>query len=216
MAGENSYIIGIDEAGRGPLAGPVAVGAVCIPKNFRQKNRIAHLPLRDSKKLPESARKAWFKYLTNHPKIACAVSLVSPQTIDKINIAEAVNLAASRALQKLISRRPEIATKGKIYMDAGIKINEKILAANNYSLILKSLIRGDEKINAIKLASVAAKVTRDGIMDKINRKFPDYAFSRHKGYGTKIHLEAIKLYGPSPIHRLTFIGKYLKIKTNYH
>ena|SRR3989344_1774149 len=212
------YIIGIDEAGRGPLAGPVAVGVVLIPKNFRPKNKKTKLPLRDSKKLPEHARKAWFEYLKTHPKILCKVTMVHPKTIDRINITEAVNLAATRALR--ITLQPgrasprgkqvqEITKQGcKIYLDAGIKINPN--EAKSYKL--KAMIRGDEKINAIKLASIAAKVTRDRYMKRKHKEYPMYGFNIHKGYGTKDHIKAIKKNGPSALHRLTFIKKYATIR----
>ncbi|MEK7479048.1 MAG: ribonuclease HII [Patescibacteria group bacterium] len=203
------YIIGIDEAGRGPLAGPVGVGVVLIPKGLRLKNPHTKFPLRDSKKLPAHAREGWFRYLKKHPNIFYKVAMVHPKTIDRINITEAVNLAATRALEKvykLISYKL-IRT---IYIDAGIKIPEKNL--QTYKLRnLKTLIRGDEKINAIKLASIAAKVTRDRYMTKKHKEYPQYEFHLHKGYGTKVHREAVKKFGPCPLHRLTFIRKYTTI-----
>ena len=203
------YIIGIDEAGRGPLAGPVAVGVVCIPKNFYPKNRHTKLPLRDSKKLPEHAREAWFEYLKQHPKIIWAVAMVHPKTIDKINISNAVNLAANRALKKLVESYKLKGKSCKIYLDAGIKINSEKLST--FNLHLTTLIRGDEKINAIKLASIAAKVTRDRYIVKKHKKYPAYRLDIHKGYGTKVHREALKTHEPCPLHRLTFIKKYITI-----
>ncbi|MDP3724910.1 MAG: ribonuclease HII [Nanoarchaeota archaeon] len=203
------YIIGIDEAGRGPLAGPVAVGVVCIPKNFYPKNPRAKLPLRDSKKLPKHAREAWFQYIKAHPKIFYAVSMAHPKTIDRVNISNAVNLAATRALQKLVESCELKVKSYQIYVDAGIKINRKKLSTLN--LQLTTLVRGDEKINAIKLASIIAKVTRDRYIIKKHREYPAYKFNVHKGYGTKIHLKALKAHGPCPLHRLTFIKKYISI-----
>lgn len=208
------YIIGIDEAGRGPLAGPVAVGVVCIPKNFRPKTRLTKITLKDSKQLPKNAREAWFKYIKKHPKILYAVSMVHPRTIDRINITEATNLAATRALKKLVESCLPCRQAGKlkvkscrIYLDAGIKI--KANEAKSYKL--KALVRGDEKINAIKLASIAAKVTRDRYITRKHKEYPMYNLDIHKGYGTKIHLKAIKTHGPCPLHRLTFIKKYITI-----
>ncbi len=204
------YIVGIDEAGRGPLAGPVAVGVVLIPKTIRLRNPKTKLPLRDSKKLPEEAREAWFEYIQKHPKIFYKVVMVRPKTIDGMNITEAVNLAATRALGKLIADNA-MTSNSRIYLDAGIKINKTILVAGGYTLVAKSLVRGDEKINAVKLASIAAKVTRDTYMKRKHKEYPEYKFHIHKGYGTKTHIQAIKKFGPCVLHRLTFIKKCVTI-----
>lgn len=200
---KEKYVIGIDEAGRGPLAGPVAVGVVLIPKNFRPKTRLTKISLKDSKQLPESAREAWFKYIKIHPKITHTVAMVHPKTIDRINIARAVDLAATRALKK-VYKLVSYKFTNSIYLDAGIKI--KASEAKSYKL--KTLIRGDERITAIKLASIAAKVRRDAYMVKKHKLYPEYNFRAHKGYGTKAHLQAIKKHGLSPLHRLTFVKKY--------
>ena len=200
------YIIGIDEAGRGPLAGPVAVGVVLIPKNLRLKNPKTKLPLRDSKKLPAHAREAWFEYLKAHPKVIYAVCMAYPKTIDRINISKAVNLAATRALCKLIENDKLRIENCEIYLDAGI---HPVIRNTIYEV--RSIVRGDEKINAIKLASIAAKVTRDRYMVKKYKEFPNYGLDIHKGYGTKTHLEAIKKFGPCPLHRLTFIKKCITL-----
>ncbi|MAF79518.1 ribonuclease HII [bacterium] len=201
------YVIGIDEAGRGPLAGPVAVGVVLIPKNFRPKTNLTKISLKDSKKLSEQARKAWFEYIKTNPNIIYAVAMVYPKTIDRINIARAADLAATRALKRLISKIRFSASKTQIYLDAGIRI--KANEAKSYKL--KAIVRGDERITTIKLASIAAKVRRDAYITKKHKKYPKYEFHKHKGYGTKIHLKALKKHGLSPIHRLTFISKYSSI-----
>ena len=192
------YIIGIDEAGRGPLAGPVAVGAVIMPAGLKPLSKKIRSKLKDSKKLTSKAREEWYEYLKKHPKIKQIVVMISPQTIDRINITEAVNLAAGRALKKLAANGQNVIAKAGIYLDAGIKIK----------LNSETLVRGDEKINAIKLASIAAKVERDRYMLRLHLKFPEYGFDKHKGYGTKKHFEALKKLGPCPIHRLTFIKKH--------
>lgn len=200
------YILGVDEAGRGPLAGPVAVGAVLMPRNFRPRSNKIKARLKDSKKLTPKTRSEWYFYLKNHPKIHHTVVMINPKTIDKINISNAVNLAASKAIKRLVKSYKLEVKKLSIYLDAGIKPK---LATYNLQPI--TLVRGDEKINAIKLASIAAKVTRDEYMKKESVKFPKYNFHINKGYGTKAHLAALEKYGPSPIHRLTFIKNYYRI-----
>ncbi len=210
------HIIGIDEAGRGPLAGPVAVGVVLIPKNFRPKTNLTKISLKDSKQLPETARVAWFEYIKAHPKIIHTIAMVHPKTIDRINISRATDLAATRAFKKLATALPAagrhwgMATRANVYIDAGIKINTKPFP-KSHILYPKSLIKGDERITAIKLASIAAKVRRDAYMIRKHKLYPEYGFRIHKGYGTKAHLKAIQKHGPCPLHRLTFIKKYTTI-----
>lgn len=199
------YIIGIDEAGRGPLAGPVSVAAVIIPSNLRIRK--SNLRLKDCKLLTPKQRKIWFEHIKNHPKIRYTASRTYPQTIDRINIAQATNLAATRALQKLTINYSLSTNQCKILLDAGIKINP--LAVGNFKL--KSFIKGDERFQAIKLASIVAKVTRDKYMAKKHKKHPMYNFITHKGYGTKEHLKAIKKHGICKLHRLTFVKKYPRI-----
>ncbi|MDP2704095.1 MAG: ribonuclease HII [bacterium] len=206
------YIIGIDEAGRGPLAGPVAVGVALVQKNFRPKTNLTKVSLKDSKQLPERAREAWFKYIKTNPKIFYAVAMVHQKTIDRINISQATNLAATRALQKLITNNKFPITKTQIYLDAGIKINTKPFPKSYPpagGLNPKSLIKGDERITAIKLASIAAKVRRDAYMVKKHKLYPKYNFNMHKGYGTKAHSATIKKFGPCVLHRKSFIRNLL-------
>lgn len=186
------YIIGVDEAGRGPLAGPVTVAAVLVPRHFYVKN------LKDSKKLTEEKRKEWFDYIKNNPKIDFVVSSVSSAVIDRINVYEAANLAASRAVKNLIKKNKLNAEIVSVLVDGSIKLKIKNF---NYRVVIK----GDEKIKAIRLASIVAKVTRDKAMKRYHRLYKNYDFNIHKGYGTKKHKEKIKKYGPCPCHRLTFI-----------
>lgn len=186
------YIIGVDEAGRGPLAGPVTVAAVLVPRRFYAKN------LKDSKKLTEEKRKEWFDYIKSNPKIDFVVSSVSSAVIDRINVYEAANLAASRAVKNLIKKNKLNAEIVSVLVDGSIKLKIKDF---NYRVVIK----GDEKIKAIRLASIVAKVTRDKAMKRYHRLYKNYDFNIHKGYGTKKHKEKIKKYGPCPCHRLTFI-----------
>lgn len=202
------FIIGIDEVGRGPLAGPVTVGAVAIPVSFVPNASYIRAHLRDSKRLTERAREEWCAYIRNEKKIFLATASVVPNRIDALNIANATNLAAARALRMLLIRNPVIK-KAKLFVDAGIKVR---ISEPHTSLILSYmvLIRGDELIPAIMLASIAAKVRRDRYMRRQAKNFPAYGFDKHKGYGTRDHLRALERHGPCSIHRLTFIRKYSK------
>ena len=202
MAKSKTYLIGIDEVGRGPLAGPVTVATVLLSaklKNFK-------IPLRDSKKLSPKQRKIWFDFIKKQ-KIPYSVASVSPKTIDKINISNAANLAATKALSKLITKRKPLIRKCKVFLDGGLKILpnlSKSLLASGYTL--KTIVKGDEKIPAISLASIIAKVRRDKYMEKMHKKFPQYNFKKHKGYGTKIHYKLLKNNGASKIHRKSFLS----------
>jgi len=209
------FVIGIDEVGRGSLAGPVTVAAVAatanskfkitntkqIP-NFKYKNKkpLFTIPLRDSKKLTAKQREEWLKYIKSaswRTKIFYAISSVSPKIIDKINISQAANLAAARALQKLIINNKLPITKISVFLDGGLYLKIQ-------NLRLKTVIKGDEKIPVISLASIVAKVTRDKFMSRLHKKFTLYNFAKNKGYGTKEHYRALKKYGPSLIHRKSF------------
>ena len=198
-----NYIIGIDEVGRGALCGPVVVAAVAATVNLKFKIKNLKLKLRDSKKLTSKQRKVWFQYIKDELALPQAVASVSPKVIDKINISNAANLAATRALDKLTKNLKLKTESYSVLLDGGLYI--KKLKTKN--LKLKTIIKGDEKIPAIALASIVAKVTRDRIMVKLHKKYPKYALDQHKGYGTKKHIKAIRKHGQSKIHRLTFLGK---------
>ncbi|HXK35346.1 MAG TPA: ribonuclease HII [Candidatus Paceibacterota bacterium] len=187
------YLIGIDEVGRGCLAGPVVVAAVMIAKGMKFPKG-----LRDSKRLSEKQRSEWLLYIKNNPKIFCASAVVSPAVIDRINISQAANLAALRALSKFL--RP-IGRKIKIQLDGGLYLKNKDYQKNFNA---ETVIKGDEKINAIKLASIVAKVKRDKMMKRLGNIFPEYCFEIHKGYATKLHREAIKKNGLCEWHRRSF------------
>ena len=211
MAKRIKYIIGIDEVGRGPLAGPVVVAALAVPTKLRIKNaelrkNFKSAKLRDSKKLSLKQREIWFEYVKKHPKIFYAIASVSPKVIDKINISNAANLAATRAFQKLVNTYAiaSVLTKNnnvnvKIFLDGGLYLNKKYPR-----LSASTIIKGDEKIPVISFASIVAKVTRDRMMRKLHKKYPQYGFDKHKGYGTKKHFKAIRKHGLSPIHRKSF------------
>lgn len=185
------WLVGIDEAGRGPLAGPVSVGAVMVPHDF---NFSIFKNLKDSKKLSEAKRDEFFKVIK---KMKFAVVMVSNKIIDKKGISYAINFAIKSLLKKL---NPNIKNT-KIFLDGSLKAPEKF--------IQETIIKGDEKIPVISLASIAAKVTRDTYMKKISKKYPLFNFHIHKGYGTKNHISLIKKHGPTELHRKTFLSRIL-------
>ncbi len=176
-------IAGVDEVGRGPLAGPVVAAAVILPTNF------ANPGLRDSKKLSEKKREAFYKIIVDSA-IAVGIGQASVQEIDQINILRASLLAMQRAIAQL-SQAPTL-----------VLVDGKDLPTMPYPG--QAIIGGDDKILAISAASIIAKVTRDRSMLELSKQFPHYGFERHKGYGTKQHLEAIKAHGITCHHRLSF------------
>jgi ribonuclease HII len=188
------HIVGIDEAGRGPLAGPVAVGAVRMKKGGEK----ALLGIKDSKKLSEGARLSWFKIAEEAKRsgeIDFAVSLVSERMIDKKGISFAINLGIKRCLDKLRAKESDI-----VFLDGSLHAPEEFVHQ-------ETIIKGDEKVAVISLASICAKVTRDRYMQRMSKKYPEYGFEIHKGYGTKRHMDAINKYGKKDIHRLSFITR---------
>ena len=180
-------ICGVDEAGRGPLAGPVCAAAVILPKHLE-------LPgLTDSKKLTDKRRRELFPIIKEQA-IAYGIGLASEQEIDEINILQATFLAMERALAQL-SVRPDLALiDGNREKDFGIPV--------------KTVVKGDSLSANIAAASILAKVTRDDLMLEIAKQYPEYGFDIHKGYGTKAHYEALRAHGASPVHRSTFLRKF--------
>ncbi len=181
------HIAGLDEAGRGPIAGPVVAAAVVV-KNYPP----THFPwqeIRDSKKLSVKKREKLCQLLTHHPEIEWGIGKVSEKIIDKINILQATKLAMEKAVKNL--------KKADFFLlDGNFKINSKIPQ--------KSIIKGDDKVFSIAAASIIAKVKRDAIMKRMDKKYPEYGFSRHKGYPTKHHKKMLKKYGSCKIHRQSF------------
>ena len=182
---EFSNIAGVDEAGRGPLAGPVVAAAVI----FSSSIDIAGLD--DSKKLSAKKREALFPKI-QEKAIAYGMSVVDPEVIDEINILQAARLAMKQAVDQL-NPVPDL-----LLIDGNQKIES--------SLDQWAIIKGDSKSLSIAAASVLAKVTRDRIMEDYHKLYPQYQFDRHKGYGTKLHRTLIQEHGPCPIHRSTFKG----------
>ncbi len=183
-------IAGVDEAGRGPLAGPVVSAAVILPHDF------ACIGINDSKKLSEKKRNALFPII-KEKAIAVSTGIASHHEIDQINILQASLLSMKRAVENL-SNPPDFILPDFLLIDGKFPINMDIDQA--------ALIKGDSRSISIAAASIIAKVTRDAIMASLHKIYPQYNFIRHKGYPTKAHKEAILKHGPCPVHRCTFKG----------
>lgn len=213
--GKHKYLIGIDEVGRGPLAGPVAVGVVKLKvESLKLKIRWGN-GFRDSKKLSAKAREAWMVKIEearNEGWLEYAVAFVTPSVIDRKGIAFSVRTALARALENieikvgpLFRVAPVLNSKFHILNSARILLDGGLRAPAHYTN-QQTIIKGDEKELVIALASIVAKVTRDKRMVALAKKFPEYGFEKHKGYGTRAHYEAIKKHGITPHHRKSFLG----------
>ena len=182
-------VCGIDEAGRGPLAGPVVVSAVIMPQDSFIEG------VNDSKKVSEKKREKLYDEITNNA-IAWGVGIIEPQEIDNINILNATKKGVTAALKELIEK-PDI-----ILVDA-------LTGIDTLGIPYQSIIKGDAKSYSIAAASIIAKVTRDRIMRQWDEVYPQYGFEKHKGYGTKAHIEVIKNDGICPIHRKSFVKNFI-------
>ena len=182
-------IAGIDEAGRGPLAGPVVAGAVILPKDCNI------LYLNDSKQLSASKRDLLYDEI-KQKAVAYGVGIVPPERIDEINILQATYEAMREAVSNM-DIKPDMALADAVTIpDFGFK--------------QVAIVKGDAKSVSIAAASIIAKVTRDRMMVEMDKMYPEYGFASHKGYGSKAHIEAIRQYGPCPIHRRTFIKNFIE------
>lgn len=186
--GMYAHICGIDEAGRGPLAGPVVAGAVILPKDCEI------LYINDSKKLSAAKREELYEVIMEKA-VAAAVGIVGPKRIDEINILQATYEAMRQAIGKL-KCQPQLLLNDAVTIP-GVSIKQV------------PIIKGDAKSISIAAASIIAKVTRDRMMVEYDRTYPQYGFASNKGYGAKAHIEAIKKFGPTPIHRRSFIGNFV-------
>ena len=178
-----TFICGTDEAGRGPLAGPVVAAAVILPKNYTLEG------LNDSKKLTEKKREKFFPIIKKDA-ISYGIGIVDAKTIDEINIYEASRLAMKKAIWDMKVKPEYVLTDAMPIHDLDVPV--------------KPIIHGDALSLTIAAASVLAKVTRDHIMLELDRKYPEYEFAKHKGYPTKRHLELVKKYGPNKEYRFTY------------
>ncbi len=192
LKSEIHLIAGVDEAGRGPLAGPVVAAAVI----FDSKTLIDKV--NDSKKISEKVREQLYDIIVEKA-IAFGVGIVDEKTIDDINILQATMTAMKEAVNNL-----------KITPDLVLIDGNKTFESN---IEAKSIIKGDSLSFSIAAASIIAKVTRDRIMRKASESFPEYLWSKNKGYGTREHIGAIQKYGPSPLHRISFLGNILEQET---
>lgn len=183
----HGVICGIDEAGRGPLAGPVVAAAVILPLDHD------FLYLNDSKKVTEKRREVLFDEIREYA-IGYGIGIASPEEIDEINILQADYLAMKRALAQLP-------------MTPDVLLNDAVIIPGVTGEQV-SIIKGDAKSVSIAAASILAKVTRDRIMVSYDDMYPEYGFAKHKGYGTKQHSDAIRAYGPCPIHRKSFLKNF--------
>lgn len=180
-------VCGVDEAGRGPLAGPVCAAAVILPRGL-------DIPgLNDSKKLTAKRREALYDIITEQA-LAYGIAFASEQEIDEINILQATFLAMERAMAQL-APPPELAL-----IDGN--------RSKDFGLPVRTIVKGDGLSASIAAASILAKVTRDRLMEQYDEQYPQYGFAVHKGYGTKRHYAALREYGPCPIHRQTFLKKF--------
>ena len=184
----NFLIAGVDEVGRGPLAGPVCVAAVIMPLDDLIDG------VDDSKKLSEKKRNLLFEQI-KEKAICYNIEMVDEETIDKINILEATKLCMKKAIEGL-SLKPDV-----VLIDAISKLDTDVN--------LRGIIKGDALSYSIGCASILAKVTRDNLMVELAKEYPEYGFEKHKGYGTKVHIEALKEHGPCVHHRLSFL-KFLE------
>ena len=185
----HKLIAGIDEAGRGPLAGPVVAACVVVAPGFKIDSEELKL-IKDSKKLTAKKREELFDVIKDK-FIEVGVGICDNQTIDKINILQAAFLAMKKSVGAL-KQKPDF-----LLVDGGFKIH-------NTSYNQLNIIKGDSLVFSIAAASIIAKVTRDRIMKKMHEQYPQYEFLKHKGYGTRLHMERLKQYGPCPIHRQSF------------
>ena len=180
-------VCGIDEAGRGPLAGPVCAAAVILPKGLEIPG------LNDSKKLTDKKRRELFPLIKDQA-IAYGIGMASHEEIDEINILQATYLAMERAISQLEGKADIALIDGN--------------RAKDFGMAVRTVVKGDSLSANIAAASVLAKVTRDDLMVEMAKEFPGYGFEVHKGYGTKAHYEALRNMGPCAIHRMTFLKKF--------
>ncbi len=184
----HNLIAAVDEVGRGPLAGPVVSACIIIDNNFKIISELEKV--RDSKKLSTKQREALFPIIKANVK-AVAIGMCDNEIIDKYNILQATFLSMKNAIKKT-GLKPDI-----VLVDGKFEIPK-------LDIKQRAIISGDNSVFSIAMASIIAKVSRDYMMDEFHKKYPLYSFDKHKGYGTKLHLQMIDLYGPCPIHRLSF------------
>ena len=204
---EFDFVVGIDEVGRGPLAGPVVAAAAMVKRNdFLNLSAKEESPeakswdlVRDSKTLSEKQRDEVYDFISEHFHLG--IGICDHETIDRVNILQASFLAMKKALSQIrasMSREHDnLDDRLAVILDGNSKIP-------NLSLKQMAIPKGDGKVKSISAASIVAKVTRDRMMQELHKKYPQYGFDRHKGYGTKVHMDALREFGPCEIHRKSF------------
>lgn len=191
LTGNTKIIAGTDEAGRGPIAGPVVAAAVIFDK------KTFHKDVNDSKKLSEKKRDELFEWITSNC-ISYGIGIISHEEIDEINILQASLKAMGNAVEQL-NKKPDL-----VLIDGNKTFLSKIQT--------RTIVKGDAKSFSIAAASIIAKVTRDKMMYKYSEKYPNYLWNKNKGYPTKAHIEAVKKFGITPLHRKTFLSKIINLK----
>lgn len=193
------WIVGVDEVGRGPVAGPVYVCAfACEADTVAEILAGTKLPIRDSKKLTKKMREKWFEYLqtlAKGKKVRYVMTKASNTEIDELGIAVCIRAAVNNCLEKLEFD----LTDTKVFLDGGLHAHPKFAQ--------ETLVKGDENVPVIALASIVAKVSRDAEMEKLAKEYPDYLWEKNSGYGTGAHMKAISEKGTSPLHRISFLRK---------
>lgn len=208
----HKYIIGIDEVGRGPLAGPVAVGVVKLKVESLKSKVNWGRGFRDSKKLSAKAREAWLVKIDEARSegwLDYAVAFVPPSVIDKKGLSYAIRTALARALERVAPTAAQLGSSTPKLREIMVLLDGGLRAPSHYPH-QETIIKGDEKELAIALASIVAKVARDKKMVALAKKFPEYGFEKHKGYGTRAHYAAIKKHGITPHHRKSFLKNVVK------
>lgn len=209
---KKNIVVGLDEVGRGALCGPVTVAAFAFVRRAALPTRVEGIPLRDSKRLTPRARERWFRVMKEKARaghVVFATARVAPHIVDRMNIANAANLAATRAYERLVANAGLSPSSLAVLLDGGLFIHphERFVPR-----VTRTIVRGDEKVPEIQLASIAAKVTRDRAMTRLHARHPVYGLAAHKGYGTRMHRKALTRHGPAHgLHRLTFLTKFLKV-----
>ena len=211
---EAVLVVGVDEAGRGPLCGPVVAAAVsykdatyAIPPELEKDFSL----IRDSKKLSEQQREKIYDLIQEHFYVG--IGIVHADTIDRINILEATFLAMKSAISQLMKNIPVQHENHGRGAQAYVLVdgNQEI---PNVSLRQETVVGGDGTVKSIAAASIVAKVTRDRMIVEYDKQYPEYGLAQHKGYGTKVHMDALRKYGPTPIHRMSFKPVLLSIPEN--
>ena len=208
MKKDFDYIVGIDEVGRGPVAGPVAVGLMSVPASDYEKVSEIFTDFKDSKKLTIKRRNEWFARIKEQKEnglLDYKIIFVESEKIDKFGIAPSIRACIDGGLESFKSTWTSDVQVGRclIKLDGGLKAPEEFTQQ-------ETIIKGDEKELVIALASIVAKVTRDNVMCTFAKEYPEYSFEKHKGYGTKAHYEAIQKHGFCPIHRRSFLSRFDK------